>query len=551
MQNAVIYARYSSHGQNEQTIEGQVRVCKEYATLHGLNIVNTYVDKHKTGTDVNRPQFQKMIEDAKTGSFNYVIVYMIDRFARNRYYSTIYSWQLQQQNVKIVSATENISESEEGEFYQMFLEWNAEKYSKRLSKRVIEGLNTSVANGTFTGGYLIYGYKTEERQLTATQKSKFVIIDDEKAEIVRYIFKRYAAGISKKQIAEELNAQGSRYNGKFWTQKNFEHMLTNEKYTGVYYFGNRLCDNTYPPIIDKDTFLAVSKRLEQNKHLSGASSAKERYLLTGKLYCGHCGCAMVAGSGTGHMGTIYQYYECKNHKKHLCDKTLETKGFCEWYVTEQIIKYLNDPRRVKIIADDVVKYYETRVSNTEIIRIQGERTKTQKEIDNAVNLLVSGVSPDVVKTLDKKIVELTALLNDLTKHQSKLELEQGLKITQKDIVEFVAEFIKGDIIDKDFQKRIIDNLLNAFYLSDDRVVLYFNIKGGKEVIFIDKEDTDHAVETLINKGSVKGSNFNPTSPPKENYTHPRIYMGCVFFILRECFGVVIPFERPQLPPSEN
>ena len=75
MQNAVIYARYSSHGQNEQTIEGQVRVCKEYAEKLKLKIVNIYIDKHKTGTDVNRPQFQKMISDSATGAFQYVIVY--------------------------------------------------------------------------------------------------------------------------------------------------------------------------------------------------------------------------------------------------------------------------------------------------------------------------------------------------------------------------------------------------------------------------------------------------------------------------------------------
>ena len=159
MHNAVIYARYSSHGQNEQTIEGQIRVCKEYAQYHNYNVINIYVDKHKTGTDVNRPEFQRMIEDSKYGTFDTVIVYMIDRFSRNRYYSTIYNWKLQQNGVKVVSATQNISESEEGEFYQMFLEWEAEKYSKRLSKRVREGLTTSVANGTFTGGYLIYGYK--------------------------------------------------------------------------------------------------------------------------------------------------------------------------------------------------------------------------------------------------------------------------------------------------------------------------------------------------------------------------------------------------------
>lgn len=509
MQNAVVYARYSSHGQNEQTIEGQIRVCKEYAEHHNLNIINIYVDKHKTGTDVNRPQFQKMIEDAKLGSFDTIIVYMIDRFARNRYYSTIYNWQLMQEGVKVVSATQNISESEEGEFYQMFLEWEAEKYSKRLSKRVREGLTTSVENGTFTGGFLIYGYKTIEKKITATRTIKLVDLDEETAPIVKLIFERYAEGISKKDIAEELNGKGLRYNGKPFVAKNFDKMLINPKYTGTYYFGNRICDKTYPPIVDKALFEKVQKRLESNKYFSGANSAKEPYLLTGKVWCGHCGSPMVADGGTGKLGKKYHYYACKNKKKHICDKKHEDKGFLEWYAVEQTVNYLKDARRVSIIADDVIRYYESRTNNTEIKRIAAEKQKVQKDIDNAVNAMVNTSSAATQKLLDKKIAELSTLLDDLSLHQSKLELERGLKITKQDIVVFVNEFIKGDLLDKDFQKRIIDNLLNAFYIYDDRVVIYFNIKGGKETAFIGKEETDTALENIANSGALGVQTLTP------------------------------------------
>lgn len=526
MQNAVIYARYSSHGQNEQTIEGQIRVCKEYAESHNLNVVNIYIDKHKTGTDVNRPQFQKMIEDSSTGAFSAVIVYMIDRFARNRYYSTIYNWKLSQNGVKVVSATQNISESEEGEFYQMFLEWDAEKYSKRLGKRVKEGLTTSVANGTFTGGHLIYGYKKVEKQITPTQKVVCLEIDEDQAAVVRYVFENYAKSFSKKEIAENLNKQGLRNGDKLWTAKHFEHMLTNPKYTGVYYFGERLCDKTYPPIIDKDTFLKVAKRLEANKYLSGASSAKEPYLLTGKLYCGHCGSAMVADGGTGKLGKQYHYYACKAKKKHKCDKKHEDKGFLEWYVVEQAVNYLSDPRRVNVIAEDVIKYYESRTSNAEINRLQAERVKVQKEIDNAVNAMVNTSNSATHKVIDKKITELSMLLDDLTLHQSKLELEQGLKITKKDIIVFVSEFIKGDLLDKDFQKRIIDNLINAFYIYDDRVVIYFNIKGGKEVSFIGKAETDAALADLNVSGC---SNLNHLAPPKVLLTYQKQFGAFLLF----------------------
>jgi len=84
MENAIIYARYSSTGQNEQSIEGQVRICREFAENKGFTVVKTYIDKAKTGTNDNRPDFQKMVLDAASGTFKYVIVYMFDRFARKQ-----------------------------------------------------------------------------------------------------------------------------------------------------------------------------------------------------------------------------------------------------------------------------------------------------------------------------------------------------------------------------------------------------------------------------------------------------------------------------------
>ena len=84
MESAVIYARFSSYGQNEQSIEAQVRICTEFAENKGLKIIQTYLDKARTGTNDARPAFQRMLRDARTGAFQYVIVYMFDRFARNR-----------------------------------------------------------------------------------------------------------------------------------------------------------------------------------------------------------------------------------------------------------------------------------------------------------------------------------------------------------------------------------------------------------------------------------------------------------------------------------
>ena len=143
MNNCVIYARFSSHGQNEQSIEAQVRICKEFAESKDLKVINIYPDKARTGTNDSRPSFQKMITDAQSGAFKYIIVYMFDRFARNRRDSIMYKEMLKEKyGIRVLSALEPIAEDEGGEFYEMFLDWNAEKYSKRLSKRVKDGLDT-------------------------------------------------------------------------------------------------------------------------------------------------------------------------------------------------------------------------------------------------------------------------------------------------------------------------------------------------------------------------------------------------------------------------
>lgn len=114
-----------------------------------------------------------MIADAGSGAFKYIIVYMFDRFARNRRDSIMYKEMLKEKyGIRVISALEPIAEDEGGEFYEMFLEWNAEKYSKRLSKRVRDGLDTSVANGTYCGGYLIYGIALNTNLFPASPESQ-------------------------------------------------------------------------------------------------------------------------------------------------------------------------------------------------------------------------------------------------------------------------------------------------------------------------------------------------------------------------------------------
>ncbi len=143
MMNAVLYARYSSDKQTEQSIDGQLRYCEQYAKQHGYNIIGSYIDRAISGTSDNRPQFQQMIQDSSKKQFQFVIVWKLDRFARNRYDSAIYKNKLKKNGVKVLSATEGIGEGDESIILEAVLEAMAETYSRQLSQNVRRGLKES------------------------------------------------------------------------------------------------------------------------------------------------------------------------------------------------------------------------------------------------------------------------------------------------------------------------------------------------------------------------------------------------------------------------
>ena len=129
--NAVIYARFSSHSQREQSIEGQLKTCYKFAADNGYTVIGEYIDRAQSGTNDNRTEFQRMIADSDKHTFNAVIVYQLDRFARNRYDSAINKAKLKKNGVRVVSARENISDDASGILVEGILESMAEYYFRR------------------------------------------------------------------------------------------------------------------------------------------------------------------------------------------------------------------------------------------------------------------------------------------------------------------------------------------------------------------------------------------------------------------------------------
>ena len=179
----VIYARYSCNKQREESIEGQIRECKEFARNNGIDVINTYIDRAMSATNDNRPEFQRMISDSYLDRFDAVLIWKSDRFSRNRKQAICYRDILRENHVKLLSATEPNIEGPAGILFESMNDGYNEYYVSEMKVKMKRGEKENVLEGKTNGGVPAYGYRTE--------KHKYYIIENE-AEVIRYIFEMYA-----------------------------------------------------------------------------------------------------------------------------------------------------------------------------------------------------------------------------------------------------------------------------------------------------------------------------------------------------------------------
>ena len=310
MINAVIYARFSSSAQREASIEQQISVCRDFAVKNGYTIVQIYSDRAITGRTDRRQQFLQMIKDAREGRFQAILVYALDRFSRDKYDSARYKHELRACGVRVVSATEPISDQPSGILIESVFEGLAQYYSAELSQKIRRG-NEDNAKKCLAGGQMPLGYR---RGADGRYE-----IHPEEAEIVREIFQRVAAGETYAEICRDLNARGIKTkHGTTWNRSSFHTILHNERYIGTYISKYNFQPDAIHAIVDKDLFYKVQTA---NRTKSGPRRTPNGiFSLTGKLYCGRCGSTMIGTSGTSKSGKLCYYYSCSGHRAHKCEQ---------------------------------------------------------------------------------------------------------------------------------------------------------------------------------------------------------------------------------------
>ena len=281
MKSAVIYARYSSERQSEQSIEGQLRVCNEFAERNGLRIVGTYIDRAMTGTNDHRAEFQRMLSDSDTPQeWEIVLVYALDRFGRNSIEIAINKQRLQKNGKILISATQRTSQNIDGSqnldgiILENVMIGIAEYYSAELSQKIKRGQNESREKGNFVGGGIAYGYKVVDKK---------IVVNEDEAEAVRYIFDQYASGMVAREIIEILHRRGLSHRGKPFLPNAIYQILRNTRYIGVYYHNEKKYTNAFPPIVATELFNTVQAMLAKNK--LGSHSRETEFLLKGNVIC--------------------------------------------------------------------------------------------------------------------------------------------------------------------------------------------------------------------------------------------------------------------------
>ena len=456
MKTAVIYARYSSDKQTEQSIEGQLRVCYEFAERNDYKILGTYIDRAISGKTDNRAEFQLMLKDSNKMAWDAVLVYKLDRFSRNKYEMAIHKKTLRNNGVKVISATENIPDTPEGIILESLLEGMAEYYSAELSQKVKRGMNESRIKGNFTGGKIPYGFAT---------KDKKIIPHEERAKIVRYIYEKYAEGCYAKDIIASLTKRGVTYNGKPFAKATIYRILKSEKYTGVYHYEDKVFTNLYPKIVPDYIYNVVQKKIQENAY--GRHDARFVYLLKNKIVCGYCGQSVVASSGTSKNGKVWKYYKCRNkilNKNHCSHKPIG-KEVLEDIVIQVTHKALT-PSNLTKLADAVLKRIHKENNDQLVLKnLEKQYARVNKEINNLLDFISQGVC---TKSTKERLVELETKKEELEKKILDEKTSEMIKINDEEIIGYIKKALKKK------PKALLQTLIKKIILYEDKIEIYFN-----------------------------------------------------------------------------
>lgn len=483
---AIAYARFSSNNQREESIDAQLRAIREYCEKENIELIAEFTDEAVSGKTDDREDFQNMINKLLKGHIqaDYVLVHKFNRFARNKFDSALYKKKLRDIDVKVVSVSQKIDDTPEGELLEGFLETIDQYYSANLAAEVRKGLRENALKGKHSGGQVLFGYSLDDEGY---------YVPNENAKIVKRIFEEYAQGYAKTEICERLNKEGYRnQRGKKFNTRTLYDLLRNEKYIGNYVYTIdkketiRLDGIIKDHPIDKRLWITVQELCKDSSEKTKARqrTKKRYYYLTGKAYCEECGSKICSNGSkrSNGKGKLNYYYQCvgKVKEKNGCKLPALNKDWVEPRVLKTIMDVVMNEEQVNQIAqiayEEILAMRDTPVVTT--AQLKKELTQIDKKQERLADLYMDG---DMSKEmLDEKNGELARrryqIEDELEKRKNVFEAED---ITPKDIKEFIVQYVEDiqneyDQSDDEFKRIMINTFVERIDVSREKVTVHIH-----------------------------------------------------------------------------
>ena len=513
---AVEYLRYSSHNQDEASIAAQRRAIHAWAQKNGITIIREYIDEARSATSDDRENFMQMIDDIRSGrvKVDYVLVHKLDRFARNRYDSAIYRKELQKKGVRLIAVTQPLDDSPESIILEATLEAMNEYFSRNLARETMKGLKENAYEGYHCGGIPPLGYSLVVDKIIPkngrTKVLKRYVINEKEAEIVRLIFRMKADGHGYNEILHELKRRGMKTRvGKDFGKNSLYDLLKNEKYTGVMVYNKGTEKNhrtrkpeeeivrvpgAIPQIVDEITFRKVQESMSNVRPIAARfRETGNIYILTGKIFCGECGAAMV-----GNREAKESWYSCNARKRTgACNNKNIRKDLIENLVLDELEKIFSRANTEKLVDMLVDR------ANNQKAEIEAEQKELQnqvKEIDKKMDRLFSAIETGAMdaNVAGPRLKNLSNEKDLLTLRLRELAEMKSMPVLTREQIENYVKQNKQVVTDR-------SNLLECKRLIDTYIVRITVDNEGWEIkskfYFA---DTDKLVVL---------TGFEPVSPP--------------------------------------
>ena len=469
MKRAAAYARVSGIKQSETSLDTQIEEIQKFAETGGLKIKETFIDKITASGKEQRPNFEKMIEKALLGEFDFILVYKQDRFHRDNVEEHTILRALEAKNIYVLSVCERIdTTTPAGRLQRWMMSGINRFYIENLQQEINEKTTKVAEKGYFLGGYTPYGYKLKQiRDPEASRNRKVFEIDEKEAVIVRLIFSMFVEGAGYGEIAKKLNLAGHKTkNGNEFSKISIRDILINEKYSGVYIFrkgtkhnshAERLDtirkENMMPAIVSMDDFQKAQEKISKNKKTQTKTKASP--LLSGVIFCADCGAKMSFHTRGNPARYMCSRYERKRDVKAVTISQKKAEEFVLGYIKNELLQEVDFAEMAKQFNDEKIrndKEFQNKLDEIELEKIQCE-----KEIENAINAIMKGST--FAEELEKQAKGKKERLKELIIEADKIKSKGRNYITEEMIREKYEEYKNKLEGDSEAQRELVLELI--------------------------------------------------------------------------------------------